>query len=265
MRPTSSTPRSAMYLVRRVLGRPTTTRAEGRAERARLAWPRPKRSAGARALAGPAAVAPTRLVVAGTAASHSRARPAGSPGPSGHRHAPSSRSGHRRCAGAAARRCSPSVGPRGRAGRGLRVLAATRRRRAVGHGHAGAAQSDRRPAVGLADPTDPRHRRRRPPSRPATDARRHRRPRHADDVADGPPPRRRHRRRPRTATPAADGHARPPTPTADAEADRRRRRRHPRHARRRRPTDADPDADARPREPTPDPTPEPTPTPTPAP
>jgi hypothetical protein len=60
-----------MYLVRKALGRPTTTRAEGRAERARVALAAAeseRRRAGA---AGPAIVAPTRLVVAGTAASHS--------------------------------------------------------------------------------------------------------------------------------------------------------------------------------------------------
>jgi hypothetical protein len=60
----------AMYMVRKALGRPTSTRAERATERARLAIlaEADRRRAGA---AGPAAVAPTRLVVAGTAASHS--------------------------------------------------------------------------------------------------------------------------------------------------------------------------------------------------
>ena len=60
----------AMYMVRKALGHPTSTRAERAAERARLAFlaEAERRRAGA---SGPAAVAPTRLVVAGTAASHS--------------------------------------------------------------------------------------------------------------------------------------------------------------------------------------------------
>jgi len=65
-----------MYLLRRMLGRPTTTRAESRAERARLTLAAADDDARRAADAGPAVVAPTRLVVAGTAASHSaRERP----------------------------------------------------------------------------------------------------------------------------------------------------------------------------------------------
>jgi hypothetical protein len=60
----------AMFLVRRVLGQGTTTRADGRAERARLALAATEEDARREGTAGPAGVAPTRLVVAGTAASH---------------------------------------------------------------------------------------------------------------------------------------------------------------------------------------------------
>src|SRR6186997_2366932 len=60
----------AMFLVRRSLGRPTTTRAENRAERARLALVAADEEARRASVAGHSG-APTRLVVAGTAASHS--------------------------------------------------------------------------------------------------------------------------------------------------------------------------------------------------
>src|SRR5687767_15321328 len=61
-----------MYMIRRLMGRPTTTRADGRAERARVALAAAEEAEARRAgVAGPAIVAPTRLVVAGTAASHS--------------------------------------------------------------------------------------------------------------------------------------------------------------------------------------------------
>ena len=58
------------YLVRRMLGRSTTTRAEGRAERARVAMAADEEAARRAGVAGPSGVAPTRLIVAGTAASH---------------------------------------------------------------------------------------------------------------------------------------------------------------------------------------------------
>src|SRR5688572_16603188 len=60
-----------MYLVRKALGRPTTTRAEGRAERARAALAAAEEDRRRAGVLPPAVVAPTRLVVAGTAASHS--------------------------------------------------------------------------------------------------------------------------------------------------------------------------------------------------
>jgi hypothetical protein len=60
-----------MYMIRRMLGRPTTTRAEGRAERARVALAAAEEAARRASVAGPSVVAPTRLIVAGTAASHS--------------------------------------------------------------------------------------------------------------------------------------------------------------------------------------------------
>jgi hypothetical protein len=60
-----------MYLLRRTLGRPTTTRAESRAERASLALAAADEDPRRTTDAGPAVVAPTRLVVAGTAASYS--------------------------------------------------------------------------------------------------------------------------------------------------------------------------------------------------
>jgi len=61
----------AMHMIREALGRPTTTRAEGRAERARLALSAAEASARRARTMGPDIAAPTRLVVAGTAASHS--------------------------------------------------------------------------------------------------------------------------------------------------------------------------------------------------
>src|SRR5688500_13064638 len=60
-----------MYLARKALGRPTTTRAEGRAERARAALAAAEEDRRRAGVLPPAVVAPTRLVVAGTAASHS--------------------------------------------------------------------------------------------------------------------------------------------------------------------------------------------------
>ena len=61
-----------LYMVRRLLGRPTMTRADGRAERARVALATADEAEARRTrLAGLATVAPKRLVVAGTAASHS--------------------------------------------------------------------------------------------------------------------------------------------------------------------------------------------------
>jgi hypothetical protein len=60
-----------MYLVRRALGRPTTTRAESRAERARAVLAAAEEDRRRAGVLAPAVVAPTRLVVAGTAASHS--------------------------------------------------------------------------------------------------------------------------------------------------------------------------------------------------
>src|SRR5688572_4263455 len=60
-----------MYLVRKALGRPTSTRAEGRAERARAVLAAAEEDRRRAGVLGPAVVAPTRLVVAGTAASHS--------------------------------------------------------------------------------------------------------------------------------------------------------------------------------------------------
>jgi hypothetical protein len=60
------------FLLRRLARRPTTTRAEARAERSRLALAGAAADARRAALGGPAVEAPTRLVVAGTAASHSR-------------------------------------------------------------------------------------------------------------------------------------------------------------------------------------------------
>jgi hypothetical protein len=60
-----------MYLVRKALGRSTSTRAEGRAERARVALAAAEEDRRRAGVLGPAIVAPTRLVVAGTAASHS--------------------------------------------------------------------------------------------------------------------------------------------------------------------------------------------------
>ena len=60
-----------MHLVREALGRPTSTRAERRAERARQALAAADDLERRRAAGVPAVVAPTRLVVAGTAASHS--------------------------------------------------------------------------------------------------------------------------------------------------------------------------------------------------
>jgi hypothetical protein len=59
------------FLLRRLSRRPTTTRAEARAERSRLALAGAVADARRAALLGPAVAAPTRLVVAGTAASHS--------------------------------------------------------------------------------------------------------------------------------------------------------------------------------------------------
>jgi len=59
------------FLLRRLSRRPTTTRAEARAERARLALAGAAADARRAAYAGPEVAAPTRLVVAGTAASHS--------------------------------------------------------------------------------------------------------------------------------------------------------------------------------------------------
>ena len=59
-----------LYMIRRLLGRPTATRAEGRAERARLALAAAEEDARRASLAAPSVVAPTRLVVAGTAAEH---------------------------------------------------------------------------------------------------------------------------------------------------------------------------------------------------
>ena len=61
----------AMHMIREALSRPTTTRAEGRAERARLALLAAEASARRTRTMGPDIAAPTRLVVAGTAASHS--------------------------------------------------------------------------------------------------------------------------------------------------------------------------------------------------
>lgn len=60
-----------MLMLRQLLGRPTTTRADRRAERARLVLAAAEEEARRAGAAGPAMVAPTRLVVAGTAASHS--------------------------------------------------------------------------------------------------------------------------------------------------------------------------------------------------
>ena len=59
------------FLLRRLVRRPTTTRAEARAERSRLALAGAMADARRAALGGPAVEPPTRLVVAGTAASHS--------------------------------------------------------------------------------------------------------------------------------------------------------------------------------------------------
>lgn len=59
-----------MFLVRRLLGRSTVTRADGRAERARLALAA-EEDARRSVVVGPMTAPPTRLVVAGTAASHS--------------------------------------------------------------------------------------------------------------------------------------------------------------------------------------------------
>ena len=59
------------FLLRRLSRRPTTTRAEARAERARLALAGAAADARRAAYGGPEVAAPTRLVVAGTAASHS--------------------------------------------------------------------------------------------------------------------------------------------------------------------------------------------------
>ena len=61
----------AMHMIREALGRPTSTRAEGRAERARLALLAAEESARRTRTMAPDIAAPTRLVVAGTAASHS--------------------------------------------------------------------------------------------------------------------------------------------------------------------------------------------------
>ena len=60
----------AMYLVRQMLGQGTATRAEGRAERARQALAAAEEDARDASARRSAAIAPTRLVVAGTAASH---------------------------------------------------------------------------------------------------------------------------------------------------------------------------------------------------
>ncbi len=60
-----------MFMFRRLLGRATTTRADGRAERARVALATVDEQARRTGLAGSVVVAPTRLVVAWTAASHS--------------------------------------------------------------------------------------------------------------------------------------------------------------------------------------------------
>jgi hypothetical protein len=59
------------FLLRRLARRPTMTRAEARAERSRLALAGAVADARRAALGGPAVAAPTRLVVAGTAASYS--------------------------------------------------------------------------------------------------------------------------------------------------------------------------------------------------
>ena len=60
-----------MLMVRRMLGRPTTTRAERRAERARIALAAADEESRRAGAIGSPGVPPTRLVVAGTAASHS--------------------------------------------------------------------------------------------------------------------------------------------------------------------------------------------------
>ena len=60
-----------MHMVRGALGRPTTTRAERRAERAHTALVSAYEEARRAGSSGPPVVAPTRLVVAGTAASQS--------------------------------------------------------------------------------------------------------------------------------------------------------------------------------------------------
>jgi hypothetical protein len=60
----------AMYLVRRALGQGTATRAEGRVERARQALAAADEDARRAGAGGSAAIAPTRLVVAGTASTH---------------------------------------------------------------------------------------------------------------------------------------------------------------------------------------------------
>ena len=61
-----------LFMIRRLMGRSTASRADGRAERARLALAAAEEDDARRAgLVGPMNAAPTRLVVAGTAASHS--------------------------------------------------------------------------------------------------------------------------------------------------------------------------------------------------
>src|ERR687898_347893 len=57
-----------MYMARRLLGRPTASRADGRAERAQIARAADEARGRKGGSTRPAAVAPTRLVVAGTAA-----------------------------------------------------------------------------------------------------------------------------------------------------------------------------------------------------
>ncbi|MBA2299446.1 MAG: hypothetical protein H0W22_01600, partial [Chloroflexi bacterium] len=61
-----------MFMIRRLLGRSTVTRADGRAERSRQALATEEESARRSVVGGPMTAPPTRLVVAGTAASHTQ-------------------------------------------------------------------------------------------------------------------------------------------------------------------------------------------------